>query len=922
MRSALGAFLVGALMISEYPAGGRDTLGSPSGWTVAASDGVEAAPEPASPAAVFRVRFDFHGEAGYFSARKNVSLALPENYVISFSLVGQTRENDLQLKLIDESGDNVWWFRALATAASPRERRFVFRKRDLSFAWGPAGGGEIRRPAAIEFALAAGEGGNGWLEIRDLALTPLPPDGKAESRSPTSGELFESLARHGQRGDYPRSISGEQSYWTVVGVDGGPDTALLGEDGAVEAGRGNFSVEPFLQDGPTLLDWSRVAAGQSLEEGDLPIPTVTWTHDGLSLRITAFAERASNGIRAVVRYRLRNAGSSQRRVRLFLAVRPFQVNPPRQFLGRPGGFTAIRAIDLDPEAVRVDGRAAIFPSRPPDDFAVGNADDGRPTAWFSEAHRLRHAENARGFASAVLAYDFEIPPAGEAETDWVLPLAGAADPGTGRPDDRQRAVAGQWRESLGRVDIRLPKAAADLPTILRSSLAHILLDREGAALQPGPRAYRRSWIRDGSIMAEALLRLGHPHEVGEYLDWYAEKIYPTGKVPCCVDHRGRDPVAENDSSGEFLFLAGEYVRYTGDEAWLARHWTVIERVVDYLDALREPPVSAGSTPLTEASCGLLRASISHEGYSSKPVHSFWDDFLARRGLEEAVAMAAAAGHRGAARRFAALSEEFRGDLRRAIDAAISLHGIDFIPGSVELGDFDPTSTAIAISIARAEADLPRPELDRTFDRYLEDFRARRTGRAPWDAYTPYEFRVADAFVRLGRPERAHELLAFFRDGRRPPGWNQWPEVVRRDPRAPAFLGDLPHAWVGAEFLLAALDMLAFARESDAAIVLGAGIPESWARDPGGVSVRGLRTPWGSLDYVLRAVDDRSLRITIGGSLRLPPGGIAVRWPLPERPRTATVNGREAPIRRGRMLGRELPAEVIVRELPADVAVRR
>jgi len=912
MRSALGALLAGALMVSDNPAG-SDALGRSSGWTVAASDGVEAALETASPTAAFRARFDFHGEAGYFSARKAVSFLLPENYEISFSLVGETRENDLQLKLIDKSGDNVWWFRALATSASPRERRFVFRKRDLSFAWGPAGGGEIRRPAAIEFAWAAGEGGNGWLEVRDLAMTPLLSPEKPEPRSATPEELFESLARRGRRGSYPRSISGEQSYWTVVGVDGGPDTALLGEDGEVEAGRGNFSVEPFLQDGPTLLDWSRVAARQSLEEGDLPIPTVTWIHDRLLLRITAFAERASTGTRVVVRYRLRNAGSAERRVRLLLAVRPFQVNPPRQFLGRPGGFSAIRAIDLDPGAVRVDGRAAIFPSRPPDDFAVGAADDGPPAAWLDAAHRRRHVENARGFASAVLAYDFEIPPEGEAEVDGVLPLAGAADRGTGGSEDRQRVVAEQWRKSLGRVEIRLPAAAADLPALMRSSLAHILLDREGAALQPGPRAYRRSWIRDGSIMAEALLRLGHSPEVGEYLDWYAERIYPTGKVPCCVDRRGRDPVAENDSSGEFLFLAGEYVRYTGDANWVTRHWSVIERVVDYLDALREPPRAAGASPLTEASCGLLQASISHEGYSSKPVHSFWDDFLARRGLEEAVEMAQAAGHRGAARRFAALAEEFRGDLRRAIDAAISLHGIDFIPGSVELGDFDPTSTAIAISIARAEGDLPRPELERTFDRYLEDFRSRESGRAPWDAYTPYEFRVADAFVRLGRPERAHELLAFFRKDRRPLGWNQWPEVVWRDPRAPAFLGDLPHAWVGAEFLLAALDMLAFARASDGALVVGAGIPESWARDAGGVAVGGLPTPWGPLDYVLRAIDERSLRITIGGSLRLPPGGVAVRWPSASaRPRTATVNGWEAPIRGDEVIVRELPAEVVFR----------
>jgi len=890
------------------------TLGSPAGWKIAASDGVEAVLEAPSETAAFRARFDFHGEAGYFSTRKRASLVLPENYEISFSLVGETAPNDLQLKLVDSTGDNVWWFRALATSATSGGRRFVFRKSDLRFAWGPAGGGEIRKVASIEFALAAGEGGRGWLEVRNLEWRPVPASRVKEPKRETPTELFEALARRGRRGDYPRSISGEQSYWTVVGTDGGPDNALLGEDGAIEAGRGRFSVEPFIRDGATLLDWSRVSIAQALEDGDLPIPSVIWTHGSLSLRITAFGERDGEGVRIVARYRLRNGGLSSRRLRFALTVRPFQVNPPRQFLGAPGGFSPIHSIALEGGIVRVDGRPAVVPFREPNGFAAGTLDDGPPSRWLSKnLPSRRRAEDARGFAFALLEYDVSIPARGEWEADCAIPLAGAsAEVGSGDAEGRERTVSRQWREKLGRVDVRLPEEAGELAAVLRSNLAYILLNREGAALQPGPRSYRRAWIRDGSIMAEALLRLGHAREVRDFLDWYADRIYPSGKVPCCVDRRGRDPVPENDSSGEFLFLAAEYVRHTGDRAWLLRRVDVIERVVRYLDDLRERPQAADETPLSAAFCGMVRESISHEGYSSKPVHSFWDDFFAWRGLKDAVEMAELAGRPESARRFAALREEFRGDLRHSLDASIRLHGIDFLPGSVELGDFDATSTAIAISTAQAESDLPRSELESTFDRYFEDFRRRKSRPLAGDSYTPYEIRIADAFVRLGQKERAQELLAYFQKDRRPLGWNQWPEVVWRDPRSPNFLGDLPHAWVGAEFILATLDRLAFERESDGALVLAAGVPESWARSPGGVSLRALSTRWGRLDYEMRAMD-RSLRVKIGGTLRVPRGGIAIRWPLGEKPRTATVNGRDVFEIRG--------AEVVVRELPADVVVR-
>src|SRR5712672_178252 len=75
---------------------------------------------------------------------------------------------------------------------------------------------------------------------------------------------------------------------------------------------------------------------------------------------------------------------------------------------------------------------------------------------------------------------------------------------------------------------------------LRTALAHILVNRDGPAIRPGARAYARSWIRDGSMISAALLRLGHPDEVRDFIEWYAPYQYPDGKVPCCVDRRGAD----------------------------------------------------------------------------------------------------------------------------------------------------------------------------------------------------------------------------------------------------------------------------------------------------------------------------------------------------------------------------------------------
>ena len=138
-------------------------------------------------------------------------------------------------------------------------------------------------------------------------------------------------------------------------------------------------------------------------------------------------------------------------------------------------------------------------------------------------------------------------------------------------------------------------------------------------------------------------------------------------------------------------------------------------------------------------------------------------------------------------------------------------------------------------------------------------------------------------MRLGRREEAHELLDFFLSDRRPRVWNQWPEISWRDPRSPGHLGDVPHSWIGAEYVLAVLGMLAYESQSDGSLVLAAGVSEAWL-DGEGVEVAGLPTWWGRLGYRLRRDGPGALRLDLAPGLREPPGGIVVR-PSLTRPLT-------------------------------------
>src|SRR4029079_18186360 len=202
---------------------------------------------------------------------------------------------------------------------------------------------------------------------------------------------------------------------------------------------------------------------------------------------------------------------------------------------------------------------------------------------------------------------------------------------------------------------------------------------------------------------------------------------------------------------------------------------------------------------------------------------YWDDFWALRGLRDAVDLAQKIGDRDAAESWSGVAKRLAVALFESIERTRAVHELDFIPGSVEWADFDPTATANAIALLDVAEGLDPRAVRQTFDRYLSDWRRKRSGELEWDKYSPYEVRIIGALVRLGRREAALELLRFFLSDRRPPEWSQWREIACRNRRAPAHVGDLPHTWVAAEYVLAVRSLFAYERAADRRLVLAAGL---------------------------------------------------------------------------------------------------
>ena len=1003
--------------------------------------------------------YDFNGVSGYVGIQRDLAIAYPQNYRFDFQLRGDSPKNDLQFKLVDASGDNVWWVNK-PKYDYPREwTDVVYKKRHIDKAWGPDPDRVLRNSAKLEFTIYNNAGGKGSVCFDELTFTELP----AEDRSPltatasasvangsgvagnaadgdpatawyadfaaqtqprltldmgklrefgglklawkegesasdyllqfsddgahwrdvrtvvggnggtdylalpesearylrlnvasgpgksfglaevavqplefaaTPNDFIRSVASASPRGWYPRGFTGEQPYWTIVGLDGGTEQALVGEDGAVEVAKGGFSIEPFVVADGKLVSWADVETSQSLQDGYLPIPSVNWKHGAFDLQVIAFAQGTSQHSQLVTRYRLTNTGKTRAQYALALAVRPLQVNPPTQFLSTVGGVSEIHGLTVREGTVSVEGVQRLRANRKSlAAFAIAfdSGDVVQRLAGSEWTSFLDQAETTgadypgldadtdtvddqTGLASGALLYRAWLAPNETYEVALIAPMTGGFGNETApappeEVDVLQERVADQWRDKLDRVHIEVPPQGQALVDTLRTATAHMLISRIGPRLQPGTRSYARSWIRDGAMISEGLLRMGREDVVRDYVEFYAPYQFENGKVPCCVDDRGSDPVPENDSHGELIFNIAELYRYNGDKAFLRKMWPHVLGAFNYMEKLRLSERTEANRALNPAFYGMMPASISHEGYSAKPMHSYWDNFWALRGYKDAVEVAQWLGRVEDAKRFAVSRDQFREDLQDSLQAAAKSHGIDFLPGSAELGDFDATSTTIALAPGGEQGRLPKDLLDNTFERYWREFERRRDGKREWKDYTPYEWRNVAAFVRLGWRERAWEAAQFFFKDRVPQPWNQWAEVVSRTPRKPFFVGDLPHAWVASDFVRSALDMFAYTREIDDSIVLAAGIPADWLEGEG-IAIRDLRTPNGKLGYALRLAGGK-LELQVDEGLKLPAGGLVLPWPYASAPGKAMVNGKPVPWKDGELRVLSLPAKVSI-----------
>ena len=735
--------------------------------------------------------------------------------------------------------------------------------------------------------------------------------------------FLEVLAAHTPRGTWPRMFSGEMTNWTAAGDPDSDYELLVGELGAIEMYKAGPRLEPVLRVGEELLTWADASVETGLHGGHLPLPWVRWTAAEHELMI----ETCAIGDEAMLRYTVTNTGGARSEGELMLAIRPVQVLPQWQFLNTVGGRAYVESLDVNTSEIAVNGTRRVRAMQPASRIGASALDSGEVVGRLLSGDAMPSAgvRDPLGLASGVMGFDWSLMPGESVSFGFVLRIVDEEDAQTASGDsgfawrrtvdEALDASEATWRELLGGVGLALPgEMGAEIVRTYLAQIGYILVNRDGPSIQPGSRTYERSWIRDGSVTSTALHFAGYSQAGVDFVDWYGPYQFESGKIPCVVDFRGADPVPEHDSHGEYIYTVWKAYKMTGDRALLDRHAFRVERAVDYIEYLvaqRSTDAYRDADGIKGACFGLVPESISHEGYAEQPMHSYWDGFWVIRGLADAERLFVEIGDEPQAERAGAMLAAYRDAMYTSIEKARAIHGIDYIPGCVELGDFDATSTAIAVFPCGELDHMPGEALHATFDRYMDFFRSRRDGTREWRDYTPYEVRVIAALVLMGREAEAGELIEYFMADRFPAGFAHWAEVVHNPASAPRFIGDMPHTWVGSGFVNSIRTMLVHEDEAAGVLWIARGVLPEWAE--GGLAIRDFPTLYGRLSYSLKTEGDTTTIELSGDDVELPAGGLRFRPWWTGAVRSAMVGG--APAEMGE------DGSVVVRSLPASVVVR-
>ncbi|MEU6841895.1 hypothetical protein ABZ930_08495 [Streptomyces sp. NPDC046716] len=740
-------------------------------------------------------------------------------------------------------------------------------------------------------------------------------------------------------------------YWGMVGVKDHRQESLIGQAGEIEPVYDKYCLSFFLFDPatgalrlPQLLDGGTVE--QRMEAPHLPVVLTTFrTPEDVEFVQRTFAAPIGARRRDAVLTRV-TVGSPTGQPREGLLCAAVLAAGPSGFQrhDRNGrGITDRRLTFLRylPGERRVETNSGWGPAfdTAPEEFGVyGNPEFGTDPELYGRHSPFRDLvmggklngvaeaqDQVAGLCGAVFGWPFRVSEDETVEIDVRLPVdeySGADDLAELRATpvgELEEAGREFWTRKLVRqgVRLRLPLPVAHLTDLFRQARSQLLILSDLGEIHPGPTVYDSFWIRDSSVEATACSLVGDTALAERQLG----RHYPLrfnrggGRIGPCAEYGffgGEHEKADRewDSNGQALWAIGRFDRTRG-------------RAAAFGAKMYQPYVVDGARWLRDNrdAYGLLHSGWSAEHLGERDKPHYWDDLWGLAGLYEAARLAERLGAPEAAELWGAFD-----DLKAATAASVRWvldeqrrRGAweTYIPtGPGDVGRLDSTMIGAAAYFHPLRLHMGSKlgdDVDRAARHTLDTMYAHfvtggfRHGAA-WNAYGPYlTAQLAHACLLAGDVERSDALLgwvvgaAFPRAQDRAVALGAWNEQhafpVASDfhevPDRHWYMGDIPHGWAAAEYLLLLRDILFFEADEDhdPHLYIAPGVRPHWLPDGESVAVEDAPTLFGRpFGYWLtHQAGDRRVTVRIGSA----PDGVRYVYPCRFGPvRSVVADGRE------------------------------
>jgi hypothetical protein len=542
--------------------------------------------------------------------------------------------------------------------------------------------------------------------------------------------------------------------------------------------------------------------------------------------------RSSAEVTAGVRFNggdLVNRGT--RRVRKFRFPRDVAPTRPGLYLQPGVDFNAASVYAFSGRALTRDGLALYIAPPPPAGAVVKQTERPGtgpvvPKTTFGETN-----------------YEFDLAPGQTINLDYKLPLvpvpagspAQAAVDAASFNDARERLIA-SWTDQLApAMQVEVPERKVQ--DAYYASLATILQNRyrlaNGQWVQTVNKLrYHAFWLRDASIMTQALDLVGLNRLARQNLDFFPTWQEPSGQFISRTE--------QWDGHGQTLWAYAEHVRRTGDLGFARSVFPSVKRAMAWLAAAR------AADPLK-----LLPPVTTPYDNELVPGHLPGDNFWGLAGAKGAIDIATRLGDKATAAAWTREYNQYRATVVRQIRAAAATTG-GWVPPSLDRKGGQDWGNAWLV--------YPEPVLaldDPLVTATLRHLRSRRregistffyTGQRWIHAYLG--FRVIQTELARGEQQRVVDGLygELAHTTSTHQGWELALPSTRTVVDATA-----PHGWFSAEYV-ALLRNLLVREAGPATVQLMSATPTAWLRPGQTIAVRNARTTRGPLAFRIETTD--------------------------------------------------------------------